>query len=226
MNIQHRSAYISRNLQAQSPFWLTLKAHDVAVEGQSLIQFNPVPFDVVPDTDWIFFYSPRAVRFFFESLSQKLSSGIRFGAIGASTAQALEGLWHQVDFTGTGEPETTAAAFLQVAKGQRVLFPQARHSRKSVQTRLAGSIQTVELTVYDNRPLQNFPQRRNAVLVFTSPMNAKTYLSRYSLLEGQGVVAIGSPTAQACQAFDLLPVVANAPNEEALAMAVLSCLGE
>lgn len=226
MKLQRRSAYISRNLQAQSAFRQILEAQGVAVEGQSLIHFRPVPFAEVPDADWVFFYSPRAVRFFLGNLPQPLPAEVRLGSIGPSTAQLITDLGYEVAFTGTGEPGATAAAFLKAAQGQRVLFPQARHSRQSVQRQLGPSIESIDLIVYDNQPAEGFPPRCSEVLVFTSPLNAKAYLSRHEMLPGQKLAAIGNPTASACRRFGKEPVVASAPSEEALAQAVLHCLGE
>jgi uroporphyrinogen-III synthase len=63
------------------------------------------------------------------------------------------------------------------------------------------------------------------VLVFTSPLNAVTYLSKFSLQEGQRVVAIGDSTAKALRDAGALKVkVAEAPNEKSLAEVVLSFL--
>jgi uroporphyrinogen-III synthase len=62
------------------------------------------------------------------------------------------------------------------------------------------------------------------VLVFTSPLSAQTYLSHQKVKAGQHVVAIGQPTAVACQAAGASPWIAAAPNEAALAKIVLDCL--
>lgn len=226
MKLQRRSAYISRNLQAQSAFRKILEAQGVAVKGQSLIHFKPVPFAEVPDADWVFFYSSRAVRFFLDNLPHPLSTEVRLGGIGPSTAQAIIDLGYEVSFTGTGEPGATAGAFLKATKGQRVLFPQARHSRQSVQRQLGAAIKSIDLIVYDNQPAKGFPPRCSEVLVFTSPLNAQVYLNRYEMLPRQKLVAIGNPTASACRRFGKEPVLASAPNEEALAQAVLACLAE
>lgn len=224
MKLQRRSAYISRNLQAQSAFRQILKANSVKVEGQSLIHFEPIPFSVVPDADWVFFYSPRAARFFLSNLPCPLSTKVKLGSIGPSTAQIATDLGYEIAFTGTGEPSASADAFAQVAKGQRVLFPRARHSRQSVQNKLGSIIKSIDLIVYDNHPAADFPLRCSEVLVFTSPLNAKTYLNRHDMLPGQQLLAIGNPTASACRSLGKDPVLASAPNEEALAQAVLHCL--
>ncbi len=224
MKLQCRSAYISRDLQVQSAFRQILEAHGVVVEEQSLIHFEPVLFTEVPDAEWVFFYSSRAVRFFLGNLPYPLPVQVRLACIGPSTAQVAASLGYEVAFTGTGEPDAVAEAFVKVASGQRVLFPRARYSRQSVQNRLGSALKSIDLIVYDNQPASDFPLRRSEVLVFTSPLNAKTYLSRYKTLPGQELVAIGAPTASACRGFGKEPVLASAPNERALAQAVLSCL--
>lgn len=224
MDIQRKSVYISRNLQPQSAFRQILESRGVAVEGQSLIRFQPVPFTEVPEADWVFFYSPRAVRLFLSYLPHPLSSELRIGSIGPSTAQVLADMGCKTNFIGTGEPEATAAAFMEVAAMQRVLFPQARNSRQSVQKQLGAAIHAIDLIVYDNELVEDFPLRRSEVLVFTSPLNAKAYLGRYPVLPEQYLVAIGKPTASACRSFGKEPVVSSAPNERALAIAALGCL--
>ncbi|WP_350177584.1 uroporphyrinogen-III synthase [Phaeodactylibacter sp.] len=197
----------------------------IRVSGQSLIRFEAVPFQSMPDVDWVFFYSPRAVHFFFQQLPENPVKSLRFGAVGRATARALETVGcTTTNFVGTGEPQSTASAFLKVAAGQRVLFPQARHSRQSVQQLLAGAIQGYSLVVYDNIPVKTVAPSPAEVLVFTSPLNARTYLKACDVLPGQRVIAIGQPTAEACRSAGASPYAAAAPDEAALAEAVLRCI--
>ncbi len=219
-----RTAFISRDLSEGSSFRSVLERHGVAVSGQSLIHFEAVPFEALPEGDWLFFYSARAVHFCLEQLREALPTGQRIAAIGPGTAAALQARGLHCNFVGDGDPASTASAFLKVAAGARVIFPQARHSRQSVQRTLENAVTAVTLVVYDNQPLKDFPSSPAAVLVFTSPMNATAYLKRYSLVNGQRVVAIGRSTAAACQAFGIVPKTAQAPTEQALARAVLELL--
>lgn len=226
MELKKRSAFISRDLSGNSLFRALLESHRIAVSGQSLINFEAIPFAGLPEGEWLFFYSARAVYYCLEPLGQGLPGHLRIAAIGPGTAAALEAQGLHCDFTGDGDPISTAAAFLKVAAGARVIFPQARHSRQSVQRALGDAITAVTLVVYDNQPRRDFPPTTAEALVFTSPMNAAAYLKRYGLKGNQQAVAIGRATAAACQAFGTLPKIAKAPTEEALAQAVLELLGD
>jgi len=219
--IQPQAAFISRELTEDSPFRQQLEKAGWKSSGQSLIHFKAVPFERVPETDWIFFYSKRAVRYFFEQLPSSSEEGIKAAAIGPGTAGHLRQYGVEPRFVGNGDPEETAYAFVREAEGQRVLFPQARRSRQSVQQALGQRIQAQPLVVYDNRPLRDVPLSRAQVLVFTSPLNVEAYFCQHQLLAGQQTVVNGQPTAEALGALDVAPKIAAAPDEEALAKAVL-----
>ncbi len=222
MAAQEHTVFISRELSADSAFRQILQAAGWQLTGFSLIEFEAVPFAELPEADWLFFYSPRAVRFFRKGIELPARPAYRIAAVGPGTARALAQAGIPVDFAGTGVPEETAAAFARTAEGQRVVFPQARNSRQSVQRLLAGRIQAIPLVVYENFPRQEFPQPNARVLVFTSPMNVRAYCSRYPFRPGQGLVAIGQPTAEAIRAQGREPAVADEPSEEGLARAVLN----
>ncbi|MCO6478333.1 MAG: uroporphyrinogen-III synthase [Phaeodactylibacter sp.] len=219
------TVFISRELKKDSPFRLRLEAIGAEVRGQSLIEFTPVDFGTAPPCDWVFFYSKKAVRFFFEGLDGAAPDTLKWAALGRGTAAALSARGITPDFIGTGEPEGVAAAFAEEAASRRVLFPQARHSRQSIQQLLEGKIQAASLVVYDNRPLESFNIPFCQVLTFTSPLNAEAYFGKYALQEGQAVVAIGSTTAAALHRLGVKEVaVADAPSEEGLAAAVAALL--
>lgn len=217
--------FISRELKEDSTFRTRLEAIGAEVIGQSLIEFAPAAFEYIPPCDWIFFYSKKAVRFFFEGLEGGLPAGVKWAALGKGTAAALASRGITPDFIGAGEPEGVAEAFAREAAGQRVLFPQARQSRQSVQQLLGGALQAVSLVVYDNRPRQSFDIPFCRALVFTSPLNAEAYFGKYTLQPGQSVVAIGRTTAEALRRLGVEEVaVAEEPSEEGLAEVVVSLL--
>ncbi|MCB0558407.1 MAG: uroporphyrinogen-III synthase [Lewinellaceae bacterium] len=213
--------FISRELKEDSIFRTRLEAMGGNVTGVSLIEFTPVAFSAVPFCEWVFFYSPRAVRFFFKGLGAQLRPDIQWAALGRGTAAALYNQGITPDFIGAGAPEGVAEAFAREAAGLRVLFPQARHSRQTVEKALKGQIHAIPLAVYDNRPRREFDIPFCEVLVFTSPMNAEAYFEKYSLQTGQVALAIGATTAAALHQMGITKVrVAPEPSEAALAAAV------
>lgn len=217
-------AFISRQLAKRSPFRERLAILGWEVVGLSLIEFQPLPFGPLPTADWVFFYSKTAVRFFLEGLGGPPPSGLRWAALGQGTATAMREAGLRVDYTGTGDPESTAAAFGALARGQRVLFPRARQSQQSVERLLAGVIQAVSLIVYDNLPVENPIIPPCQILVFTSPLNAAAYFHADTLQKGQLVVAIGHTTAAALRRLGIDCRTAPEPSEAGLAAAVLECI--
>jgi len=129
---------------------------------------------------------------------------------------------------GNGIPEFSAKVFQTrafAAPSVCVLFPAARHSMKSIAAYLDDHYQAFYLEVYDNQPIANPAQRNDKVLVFTSPLNARSYFSHYPLLPSQKVVAIGATTAKALHRLGISDIMtAAAPNERSLAEAVIGVM--
>ncbi|MCC6413077.1 MAG: uroporphyrinogen-III synthase [Saprospiraceae bacterium] len=218
------TVFISRELNAGGPFRNLLESAGHEVHGMSLIRLEPMLFAQPPQADWLFFASANAVSFFFnrQRAMHWPMPAPNIAALGPSTATAIEALGLSPDFRGTGDPEDTASAFAAVAAGQKVLFPAASHSRQSVQRLLAGLVDGLHWSVYDNRPIHSPPRSSAEVLVFTSPMNAINYLEHHVVLPGQSVVAIGNTTAETLREKGVVSVtVAGSPDEIAMAEAVL-----
>ena len=217
-----KKVFISRDIFEDSIFRKMLTANGFEVHGESLVDFSPVPIAQLPPADWLFFYSKTGVRYFFQQISPEKITGVKLAAIGPGTAEALENEARLPDFTGDGDPESTAAFFLQTAKGRRVLCPRARESRQSIQKLLEPYLTALDLVVYENSPRQDFDLPYFDVLVFTSPMNAQAYFSKKRWRENQKVVAIGKTTAKALAELGIERVsLAENPSEESLAAEVL-----
>jgi len=220
------SAFITRHLAPDSDFRSQLEVSGWYVSGQSLVLFEPIPFELSTDFDWIFFSSQQAVHFFFKQISPSYFSNNAvpyWAALGAGTAKSMSGYIGRVDFTGTGEPISSASDFKRLAAGQTVLFPGASQSRESVQLRLKTSVIATSLSIYHNIPTENPILRTEDVLVFTSPMNVSAYFTAHVPEPYQRCVAIGQTTLLALQEFNIPNVVVAAvPTEAGLAAAVKS----
>lgn len=231
-----KTVFISRDLDDDSGFDTLLHAAGWQVRGFSLVTLTPLPVDKIPEADWIFFASKNAVRFFFGDIAAGRNptpdpspkragagGGVSWAALGPATARELLRYTRRVDFTGSGDPVTTADAFRPLAQGKKVLFPAARHSQRSVPALLGDDITALHLVVYDNAPLPDPPRLEEKVLVFTSPMNARAYFTRHPLLMHQRVVAIGQTTAATLTDLGITGVlVAEESTESALARTVLA----
>ncbi|MFQ5447810.1 MAG: uroporphyrinogen-III synthase [Saprospiraceae bacterium] len=217
------TVFISRNLRPDSVFYKTLHTRGIRVHGERLVEFTGVPFDEIPGADWLFFYSKTGVHYFFQHATTLRVENYRLAAIGKGTSEYLARICRPADFAGDGDPVSTATAFLQLAKGQKVLFIRAEDSRQSIRRLLGQHISPLDLVVYKNQPRTSFNLPHSDCLVFTSPLNAQAYFSKYPFRKNQKVVAIGRTTAVALEALGVKnPVIAGAPSEEALAKAVLN----
>jgi len=224
------TAFISRPLMPDSEFRSVLRANGWGVFGQSFVKLSALPFEQIPDCDWLFFSSQNAVRFFFQNLEQQSLAlpEVQWAALGPSTARVLESFTDRIDFVGSGEPRGTSQLFrrhharLKIPFG-KIVFPAARRSRQSVMTLLNLDFKCTHFEIYDNQPITNPLQRKENVLAFTSPMNAEAYFSQHALLPGQRVAAIGGTTDRTLQKLGIMEsAIAALPNEHSLAEAVLT----
>jgi uroporphyrinogen-III synthase len=216
------NVFISRDLSSDSPLRIGLEEHALSFHAESLIEFRAVDFDPLPAADWIFFYSPRAVHFLLQAVSFSDLMGYKIGAIGKGTAKSLTE--HQLipDFIGTGHPQGTAESFGRSAKGERVVFPRAKYSRRSIQRLLDGQIEDIDWVVYENVPKKNIELPESNILVFTSPLNAEIYFNRYGFQAEQIAIAMGPTTLKKLETLGARNILsARAPKEKYLLEACL-----
>ncbi len=189
--------FISRDVKGDNAFYNILSS-GFRITAYSLIEFKAIPFDYPnSDFDWIFFYSKNGVNYFFEVLD-KTEIRSKFAAMGPGTAAILKKRGYPVSFTGAGNPSEVASQFLAAAKNKKVLFPQAKNSKQSIQKILEAQIESQSLIVYNNTPKTTLPKQLSEqdVLVFTSPLNVKSYLSHFIIRDTQIVVSMGTSTSE------------------------------
>ncbi len=225
--------FISRELGKFSVFAKML-SNTYEIHGESLVDFSLLPFKKTPETDWTFFYSKQGIRFFFENIdsntyltstrvkSPRIPSKRRdpkYAVFGAASANFLKDSQNiDAQFVGTGEAVATSKAFLEKAKGQKVLFVRGSNSRQSVQELIGNDLEVEELIVYDNKAKKKFKIPASDYLVFTSPMNAQAYYDRYKPKKKQTVFAIGPTTALALLDLGIDKMqIASIPSEQNLA---------
>ena len=187
--------FISRDLTPDSSLVQALDSNGDVVHAESLIEFDFVPFNYFPFCEWIFFYSPRCVHYFFEMADANRYKNSRFAVMGPGTARAMIERNIVPDFIGNGIPEQTAESFADEAFEQRALFPQAENSRKSIEKLVSDQVDVIDMVVYSNLPKTEFSVPDCDVLVFTSPLNVRAYFEKYTLNSEQKVIAIGKTTA-------------------------------
>ena len=195
-----KSVFITRDLEADSPFKVILENAGFEVSGQSLIEFSPLPFNEIPQVDWIFFYSKNAVQYFFAELKKiglELPTIIKLATIGSKTGDYLKKVFQNPDFIGNGQPKETAIAFLKIAAGKNILFPRAEKSTKSIQQLIENQAFIHDLVVYRNKKKKNSEPIQSDIVAFTSPLNVEAYFENVSTRTKQDYFVIGKTTAKA-----------------------------
>lgn len=206
---------ITRDLKPDSPLlrWAEREGH--SVDARSFLRFVPLAYTPPAEADWWFFYSSRAVTFALRDGIHPADT-VRLAAMGPGTARTVKREIGIVDFMGSGDPHAVAEAFGRIAKGQRVFFPRARQSRRTVQTLLAEEVEVLDAVCYDNIAVPATEPLAPDYFIFTSPLNVAAYLDHQPLAERTTCIAIGPSTASALIEREVPALVADAPTEEHL----------
>lgn len=189
-----KSIFISRSLSQDSIFFKRFQKSDTTVIDMPLISIVKIPFSYTPQTNWIFFTSKNAIRYFFEQ-TPNLPAGVKYGVISSSSENTLKAYGKQADFTGEGvDLAKIAKNFREVLQNDSVLFPQAMDSLQTIQKYLAFTNTVYNLYTYKTIIKNDFELPYTDVVIFTSPSNVKAYFSKYRLDSRQLVLAMGTST--------------------------------
>lgn len=211
--------FVSRNLSNDSPIRRVCDEKRLSLTDESLLKFEAIPFDNIPDIDWIFFYSKNGVKFFFEQSKKDLASSVKIGVMGAPTGRSIAAFRDlKLDFVGKGGIDHIASTFQRKVEGKSVLFVKAKFSRSSIETRLTN-VDIHPLVVYDNSVRVDLPNFSSPdILIFTSPMNAEAYVDQFGIPTSTKVLAIGPTTSLALKKIGVeSALIAEQPSEESLA---------
>jgi uroporphyrinogen-III synthase len=244
---RHR-VVVSRDEPAHGPLSEQLRAFGLEVLRWAVLRIVP-PADPAPleralsdaaRLDWIVFASRHAV----EAVTARLPippPGVRTGAVGASTAEALR----EARWPATVVPDTpTAAGLIEamtplVARGNRVLLPASSRALPTLVeglTRLGAELWAVEAYRTEAAPL-DVPACRTLIeraavhaVTFTSP-SAVEELERAlgkglfeRLLEHASAVTLGPTTARALAERGYASVLAEPPGLAGLARTTFQVL--
>jgi len=222
--------FISRHLPENSSFREKLASFgSFNIQDEPLIDLMPIPFSIIEPCDWIFFSSKNAVSFFFKqikSLSIKIPTSVKWGAIGLATAKELLTYQITADFSGNGNPEEVGISFSTLVTGKKVLFPSAKNSRESIQRFIKNeALEIINLSIYDNLPKSNFDIIPSDIYVFTSPLNVIAYSKKHDLSD-KNCIAIGETTAKQLKNSGALSIMTTPfTTEESMAQTIIDFLG-
>lgn len=209
-----KTIFISRYLADDSLLKTKLSGLGHVVEDQSLLHFSQIRFSHSPPSDWIFFSSKNAIKYFF-SQNPVILRKTRFAVFGKGSARYLRSFDKTADFVGQGnDAGAIAKQFAQLIHNETVLFPMAIDSIQTVQRQLGYNNVAKNLYVYKTEIKKEFTVAEADILVFTSPSNVEAYFSKHVIKEHQQVIAIGTTTQQKLMRYGVKQVILPESFEE------------
>jgi hydroxymethylbilane synthase len=220
--------FISRDLTEHSYFRRALEKHKIEIEARSLIRTVPMitKLDnyILKNVDWVFFSSKNAVEYFFR-LNPLLPKKVKYGVMGAGSADMLRRMGHTVNYTGEGvDTVDVAAHFAEIANGTTIVFPAAETSLRSIQKGLSADTKIIDLPIYETILEGNIKETLAEVLVFTSPSNVEAYFVDNLLQPDQKIIAIGKSTGKKLEEYGVRYKLPYSPDETGLAEAVFGTI--
>lgn len=192
--------FITRDLRQDSYFRHVLSGMDFQVEGKAMIETLPVPFQRIPDCEWIFFSSKQAVKYFFRQ--KPIIDAQKFACVGKPTADELRKYGRRADFIGSSaDTKMTGKQFASRVGSGKVLFPQAQGSMRSIQQQFVKAEQVIDLVVYETKKKNDGNMPVADMFVFTSPSNVEAWFERFTISPEQKIIAMGDATANALRQF-------------------------
>lgn len=216
------SVFITRNVQKSDLFYRMLSDNGYTVNGHALIDIKMIPVKEVPRASWIFFSSKHAVKYLLKQY--KPAEGTKFAAVGKGTAEELRKFGYKPDFIGySTDTRLTGKQFAATVKNEKVLFPQAKGSLRTVQNQFSDPSQVLNLIVYESIDRGEDAIPESDVIFFTSPSNVDAYFKKNTVRPDQKVIAMGHATASALEKYDIRkPRQVDSFSETAMARTVFS----
>ncbi len=195
-SIVPQKIFVSKDCKEKDYLPRALKRLGFDVHAQSLIEFKQIKMYVMPHSEWIFFSSKRAVKFFFQQ-EPKIGK-VKFGCISKETAMELRQFGHRADFIGQN-PDTkfVGKQFGAIAGNSRVLFPIAKESMQSIQYQLNKRDNAINIVVYETITHPIIIDAATNIYVFTSPSNVDAFFSKNKWQEHYKAIAMGEATEAA-----------------------------
>lgn len=166
-----------------------------------------------PEADWIFFYSPSAVRLYANNFT---SRSFRFAALGEGTAEAMRDFGIQPEFIGKSSDTSEVMVEFAAVIESRESVVQARSEKSFERLReQLPSSQILDWPFYRTQAKREFPAVTADYYIFTSPSNAESYLRKFALPVKAVIVVFGESTrAMVREKSDARTLVTDIPGEE------------
>ena len=243
-----RRIVITRAAEQAAGLSMLLEAEGAEVVSLAAITIEPAAdpaaldraIQLIERYQWVIFTSANGVRAFAErvhlaALDWRAFKGVRLGAIGPATAEALRASGVQPDFMPDEYVAEAITAGIGTVAGQRILLPRADIAREALAVdlrRLGAEVEEIAAYRTAVRPLDAqivaaVLARRPDAITFTSSSTVRGFLAALpggaEALRGVAVACIGPITAQTARAAGLTPqIVAEAYTMPGLTRALVS----
>lgn len=208
-----KTILITRELPSKSPYFTWAQQNNFGVIHRPFIKFNPIVNLDIPETDWIFFSSPKGVKFYLENYKLKAK---KVAALSTGTADQLERRAIPQHFVGDNRksPAEIGKEFLtQVESNATILFPLSDISKKNVSSQFTTH-KIIELVTYETILDAKKIEVRLDIVVFTSPSNVCGFFAKNQIPDTTKVVAIGKTTEKELNDFGVEDVHVPASTDE------------
>ncbi|MCC7453344.1 MAG: uroporphyrinogen-III synthase [Crocinitomix sp.] len=188
--------------------------HEISLVCQPFIQIEPIKNLAIPQTDWIFFNSPKGAKAYLENYRIYAS---KIGVLGLGTAKMVKLFCSTIDFCGDSSrsiPEIGEDFNSQLLPHETVFFPISDRSKKSIAKHISSRRKFELVTYQTNLNPIKFSQDFD-LLIFTSPSNFLSYREANELTPNQIYVAFGKTTKASMANLKKVEVL-KAPNEHAV----------
>jgi len=195
-SIQPQKVFITKTFRERDYLPQTLKKLGFTLEAKSLIEFKEIEIHVLPVSDWIFFSSKHAVKYFFRQ--KPMIGKVKFGCISKQTAMELRQFGHRADFIGQNtDTKFIGKQFSSLAGNAKVLFPIAKESMQSIQMQITKKENVINLPVYQTIKHPQVIDTSTNIVVFTSPSNVDAFFEKNKWQSHYKAVAMGDATESA-----------------------------
>lgn len=214
MSLLSKHIFISKNPEEVIALQKRVNEAGGKLSAQALISFEPLPVQEIPQTEIIFFSSPRGVKFYLDDYT--IGSKTICACVGMSTAQELEKRGIKPAFIGQDNLsiEEVAEAFRGFAGDHTVLFPNSNISLGTIASTLPQK-QVHRIAIY-----RTVPQLKTIapcdIYVFSSPSNVSSFFKENKIDKDSLVIAWGNSTAKALNDVGISSKKLGTPSVECL----------
>ncbi len=182
-----------------------LLAKNIQISGFSLIDFKVENNWEFPSSDWIFFTSKNAVKFFFEK--NNVLGRQKIACLGDGTFKVLSKFVNRVDYVGKNvDTHFIGKEFAEIIGDAICFFPISNISKRTIQQYLPQN-QVIEEVIYQTLITQQTNIPTTDIVVLTSPSNTINYQNIKGFQSNQIIIAMGPSTAQQIKDLNLNNIV-------------------